>query len=96
MTKFVIKKDGSKEPFDIEKLRRSIIVNVQDAALPEKRVQGVIKRVLSAVTNFVKESEKELATAEIKKKILSEFDVIEPSVSKAWRDFDEKRGITII
>lgn len=96
MTKFVIKKDGSKEPFDIEKLRRSIIVNIQDAALPEKRVQGVTKRVLSAVTNFVKESEKELATAEIKKKILSEFDVIEPSVSKAWRDFDEKRGVTII
>lgn len=96
MTKFVIKKDGSKEPFDIEKLRRSIIVNIQDAALPEERVQGVTKRVLSAVTNFVKESEKELATAEIKKKILSEFDIIEPSVSKAWRDFDEKRGVTII
>jgi len=96
MTKFVVKKDGSKEPFDIEKLRRSIIVNAQDAALPEKRVQEVTMKVLSAVARFVKESEKELATAEIKKKILSEFDAVEPSVSEAWRKFDESRGVTIM
>lgn len=96
MAKFVIKKDGSKEPFDKEKLKRSIIVNAQDAGLSEKRIKEVAGKVLNAATRYVKESKQELATAEIKKKILGEFDVIEPSVSVAWRKFDESRGVTII
>lgn len=95
MAKYVVKRDGSKEAFDKEKVKRSIIVNAQDAGLPEKRIKKVAKKVLNAVIRFAEEK-KEIATAEIKKKILIEFDTIEPSVSKVWREFDEKRGVTII
>ena len=33
----------------------------------------------------------EIATSEIKEKILSELDRIEPSVSAAWRKYDEEK-----
>lgn len=95
MAKYVVKRDGSKEAFDKEKIERSIIVNAQDAGLSEGRIKNVAKKVLNAVIQFA-EGKEEVATAEIKKKILIEFDTVEPSVSKVWREFDEKRGVTII
>ena len=90
MAKFVIKKSGEKEPFDAKKIEASIIVAASEVNLPKERVDEMVKQVLSVVIQLV-EGKEEIATAEIKEKILSELDVLEPSVSAAWRKYDQEK-----
>ena len=47
-------------------------------------ISGVILRDL--------EGKKEIATAELKEKILSELDIVDPAVAEAWRRYDRKKG----
>lgn len=93
MAKFVIKKDGTKESFDAEKIRKSITAAAQGANLSEERLNEVVEQVSSAAIELA-EGKEEIATAEIKEKILSELDTIESSVSGAWRKHDEEKGKT--
>lgn len=91
MAKFVIKKDGEKEPFDAKKIEASIKAAASDANLPEERANEVIKQV-SSVAIQLAEGKEEIATGEIKEKILSELDALEPSVSEAWRRGEQEKG----
>ncbi len=91
MAKFVIKKDGTKEPFDAEKIKKSITAAASGVGLSEEQVNKVVEQVFGAATKLADEKE-EIATAEIKEKILGELDVLEPSVSEAWRKHDQEKG----
>lgn len=91
MAKFVIKKDGKKEPFDAEKIKASITAAASRADLSEKQIKKVVKKVSKAAIKLAKKKE-EVATSEIKEKILSELDVLEPSVSEAWRKYEQERA----
>ena len=90
MTNFVVKKDGTKLPFDSEKIKESIMASAQETDLSEEKKKEVVDQVLSTVLQMIGERE-EIETSEIKNKILQELDSIEPSISKAWRDYDEKK-----
>jgi len=89
MANFVIKKDGTKEPFNPEKIKRSIMAAAQEADLSEERRKEVADQVSSTVLQMTGERE-EIEGSEIKSKILQELDSVEPSVSQAWRNYDEK------
>ena len=91
MAKFVIKRDGTKVPFDAEKIRSSIAAAAQEADISEERKSEVIEQVLNTLLQLA-ESKEEITTVEIKEKILSELDVIEPSISGAWRKYDQEKG----
>jgi len=88
MANEVIKKDGSREPFDAEKIRNSIRAACQEAGLEEGRKNEVVEQVAKVAIELA-DSKEEIATSEIKEKILSELDNIEPSVSAAWRKHEE-------
>ncbi len=93
MANFVIKKDGTKEPFDAEKIKKAVTSAVSGTGLPDEQANKVIEQVLGAAMGLADEKE-EIATAEIKEKILSELDALEPSVSEAWRKHEqEKAGV---
>ena len=89
MANFVIKKDGTKEPFNPEKIKRSIMAAAQETDLSEERRKEVADQVSSTVLQMTGERE-EIEGSEIKSKILQELDSVEPSVSQAWRNYDEK------
>lgn len=91
MANFVIKKDGTKEPFDAEKIRKSIAAAAQRTELSEERKNEVVEQVLSAVIQVAAEKE-EITTAELKERILSQLDTIEPSVSESWRKYEQEKG----
>ena len=92
MANEVIKKDGSREPFDAEKIKKAIASAAQETNLPEERKNEVIEEVAAIVIQMA-DSKEEIATSEIKEKILSELDRVEPVVSASWRRYDqEKRG----
>ena len=92
MAKEVIKKDGSKQPFDPERIKKSISSAAAQTDLPEEKKNEVVEQVSAAVIQLA-DAKEEIATSEIKEKILSELDRVEPSVSAAWRKYDqEKKG----
>lgn len=91
MAQTVIKRDGSKEPFDESKLRRSIEVAVREAGLEKDRVSEVTTQIADAALELAA-SKDEIPSSELRKKILSDLDTVEPSVAKAWRQYDEARG----
>lgn len=90
MTKLVIKKDGTKELFDAGKIERAIRAAAQAVDFSEERIQELIKSVLVKVFEFIQDSE-EVKAEEIKGIILGELDIIEPSVSASWRDYDKTK-----
>lgn len=91
MAKFVIKKDGTKEPFDAGKIRSSIVGAAQKTELLEERRNEVVEQVSKTVLQAVAEKE-EIPTAEIREKILSELSTVEPSVSEAWKKYEQEKN----
>jgi|YelNatPaOPRAMG01_1025707.scaffolds.fasta_scaffold38739_1 transcriptional regulator NrdR family protein len=90
MTNFVIKKSGEREPFDPMKIENSIRAAATDAGLPTERINELVSRVAKVVVDAVVDKN-EVATSEIKTRILAELDEIEPAVADAWRQFDEAK-----
>ena len=86
MAKEVIKKDGTKQPFDPEKISNSIRGAAERTDLDEARRNEIVEQVAQAAQ--LADSKEEIATSEIKEKILSELDRIEPTVSAAWREYE--------
>lgn len=91
MANEVIKGDGSRQPFDEGKIRRSIEAAAQEAGLGQERVAELVDQV-SRVATGVADGKEEITTSEIKETILSELDRIEPSASEAWRKHDQAKG----
>lgn len=91
MADYVIKKDGTKESFDSEKIKRSIMAATQEADIAEERQSEIVEQV-TATAIAMAEGKEEIATSEIKEKILSELDKMEPSVSAAWRNYEKQKG----
>jgi len=88
MAKEVIKKDGTKEPFDAEKIKNSIAGAAIRTDLSEERRNEVVGRAAAVVIQMA-EGREEIATSEIREKILSELDIIEPAVAESWRKYEE-------
>lgn len=91
MASFVIKKDGTKEPFDPEKIRSSVMGAARGANLPEERMGVVVDQVVTAAIQMA-DAKEEIATSEIRGKILGDLDQIEPSVSAAWRKHEQEKA----
>ena len=91
MANYVIKNDGTKEPFDSEKIKRAIMTAAQEANLSEERKNEIVEQVAGTAIAMA-EGKEEIATSEIKQKILSELDKIESSVSAAWRNYEKQKG----
>lgn len=86
----VIKKDGSRQPFDGDKLRRSIELACQDAGVAPERSREVIELVSSAVL-LLAADKTEISTTELKAQVLGELDKTEPSAAEAWRRYEAKK-----
>jgi len=86
----VIKRDGLREPFNAKKIRKAITVVAKRAKLPKRRRDEVVEQVAKAAIQLA-EGKEQIATSEIREKILSELDRIEPVVSVAWRNYEQKK-----
>jgi len=86
MAKEVIKRDGTREPFNGDKIKAAIAAAARMVGLPEERKNELAERVASVVIEFT-DTKEVIATTEIEEKVLSELDRIEPAVSAAWRKY---------
>ena len=87
----VIKRDGSQQPFDEEKLRRSLEATSQDAGFASERTTEVVNQVLPVALNAAAAKE-EIATSELSDVILVELEKAEPPAAEAWRKYAESKG----
>jgi transcriptional regulator NrdR family protein len=88
MIEKVIKKSGQKEDYDENKIKNSIKKACEEAGISEDRTEEIINIVLDHINNVFKERE-EINSSEIREAILGKLDEIEPSVSEAWRNYEE-------
>ncbi len=91
MANFVVKKDGTKVAFDINKIKNAIAKAAQstdlDQAAQEKVREWVANNVAGALA-----SREEVSTIEIRDMVLAELDKMEPKVSAAWRAYDSQKA----
>lgn len=86
----VIKKDGAKEAFDPEKIKRAIASACSEGGCSEERKNEIVEQV-SASALALADTKEEIATSELREKILSELDKVEPSAAAAWRKHDQEQ-----
>lgn len=96
MAKVVIKGDGSKQSFDAMKLKRAIEKAAEEAGLPADEVVKAVESAAAGALTLAGGVE-EIATAELKMKILADLDTSAPEISAAWRKYDteKKRALNV-
>jgi len=90
MAKEVTKKDGTKEAFEPEKIRSSIMAAAATVDILEERKKEVADQVTKAAVQMT-EVKEEITTSEIREKVLSDLDQVEPSISVSWREYDKTK-----
>lgn len=91
MSNFIIKKDGSKEPFDIQKIKNAIVTSGTQAGLTVEEGNKLAEEVANTIARSVANLN-EILGAEIRARALSQLDAISPTVSAAWRRYDEENN----
>lgn len=86
MIKEVIKKGGEKELFNLEKIKKSLILAVEKTDLPQPKKNEIVEKVTEKVLKFL-EGKKEVFTAEIEAEILLELEKLAPSAAQIWREY---------
>jgi len=90
MASEVIKKNGIKEMFEPDKIRRSITKAVERINMPEQRKDEIVEEVSEIVISSLEERG-DVESSEIRESILSELDRIAPIVSNAWREYEQNK-----
>ena len=85
----VKKRNGEKEPFDPDKIRRSIQKAGIDAGY---RIQDTAKLVDNITDEIMEmaEEKNQINTDAIRDNVLNELDKAQASIAEAWRKFDRK------
>lgn len=91
MVKHVIKKNGEKEPFSEEKLKKAIMAAAKETDLMENRIKEVTENVYKKVLAEIEDME-EVSTRMIRDKALAALDTMEKSVADAWRNYEKSKG----
>lgn len=85
----VRKRNGSKEPFDSDKIKRSI----QKAGIDAGFLMDDIGVLVDDVTNQIVEiarQKNEINSDAIRDNVLIELDKAQSTIAEAWREFDKK------
>lgn len=91
MANQVMKKSGSQEPFNVEKIKNSVKAACKDAGLDEAKQNELAETISHRVVDMLKD--KETVTAlEIREKVLGELDIMAPSAAAAWRDYETTKS----
>ena len=87
--KNVVKRNGKKEPFDIEKVKKSIKKAYIDAGVSiadnKEKIETMTKEILKSLKDKT-----DITTKTIKKMVLDSLDKTKKVASDAWKKFDKK------
>jgi transcriptional regulator NrdR family protein len=92
----VIKRNGKKEPFSGQKVRKSVESAVRDAGYKTQAKKRLIDKTMNDVNQAVHGKE-EISSAKIRNIVINdleqEWDEDQVPVARAWRNYELKHGI---
>ncbi len=91
MAKQVIKRDGTKETFDPEKIKKSVDFAVRNAGNSVGKIDEVVERVSAVAIEFAA-GKKEVATIKLAKIIFKELEKIAPPAAAVWKKYEEEKN----
>ena len=86
MVNFIIKRDGKKEPFYIEKIKKGIVEAALKTDMQEKEAGVLAGKISTAISESIKNANEVLA-AELNARVFSALDAMAPDVAKAWKKY---------
>ena len=87
MANFVIKKDGSKEPFDADKIKHGVSMAAVQAGLSAEEAEALAGKAAVSVQESTAGTD-EVQVTDIREKIISFLDTDAPNVAEAWRNYE--------
>ncbi len=88
----VVKRNGKKEPFNAQKLRKSIENAVSDSGSSVTQQMKAIEHATQDAENIARERN-EISTQEIRNEIVNDLESDAPQVAQAWRNYEKQHGI---
>lgn len=82
-----MKKGGKFEPFNIDKIRKSIMATLNSTDLSEDKKSEIFGKIYKNVMKFLEDHSGPLSTAEIEAKILLELKNYAPQLIEIWRNY---------
>lgn len=89
MPKIVQKRDGSREDFQVEKLKTSLEKAANEAGYPDNKIFQVVEEISSYVLESVNNLES-VDTQSMRSLILNKLDETYPEVAQSWRKYDRE------
>jgi len=90
MIKEVIKKGGEKEPFNLNKIKKALILAVEKTDLSQEKKNEIVEKITKEILKFLKGKEA-IFTAEIEAKIILELEKFCPQAANLWREYRRKK-----
>ncbi len=85
----VVKRDGSTETFDSDKIKRSIEKAAIDAGYTLEEVNTITKELIGEIIEEAKKNGR-ISTNSLKNSIFNKFEKTDSSIVKSWKKFDAK------
>jgi len=85
----VRKRSGNKEPFDADKIKRSIQKAGIDAGYAIQETATLVDNITDSIINMAREKNEMNADA-IRDNVLMELDKAQAEIAESWRKFDKK------
>jgi len=88
----VIKRNGKKEPFRPQKLRKSIENAVTDAGFTVTDQMRTIEHATQDAENLAR-NRNEISTREIRNEVINDLESDAPEVARSWKNYEKTHGI---
>ncbi len=88
MANFVTKKDGTRVPFDIEKIKHAVVSSAMEEEVSEEEAKKIADEVANVVVASLDGIE-EVSSTEIREKIIAELEATHPLVAESWKKYEE-------
>ena len=88
----VIKRNGKKEQFRPQKLRKSIENAVSDSGSTITNEMKAIEHATQDAENIAR-NKNEISTQELRNEIVNDLESDAPEVAQAWRNYEKQHGI---
>ncbi len=89
----VIKRNGKKEPFKPQKLRKSIESAVSDSGSSITKQMKAIEHATQDAENLARDRT-EISSEELRNEIVNDLESDAPQVAQAWRKYERQHGIS--
>jgi len=88
----VIKRNGKKEPFKPQKLRKSVENAVSDAGFTITNKMKAIEHATEDAESLAMERN-EVSSKELRNEIVNDLESDAPQVAQAWKNYEKQHGI---